>query len=91
MEQMFISDGIPAVPWNRKLSEFRSEPFRGRENNSEFSCVEQKKKQTLGIPFRILEWKRKKLRIPFRGPTIPQKRKLLGAKRRCVSKTRPVL
>jgi hypothetical protein len=33
---MVISDGIPAVPRNRKLSEFRSEPFRGRENSSEF-------------------------------------------------------
>jgi hypothetical protein len=37
-----ISDGIPAVPQNRKLSEFLSEPFRGRENNSEFRSVEQK-------------------------------------------------
>ncbi len=47
---MGISDGISAVPRNRKLSEFRSveqkykqlsefryEPFRGRENNSEQS------------------------------------------------------
>jgi hypothetical protein len=33
---MVISDGIPAVPRNRKFSEFRSGPFRGRENNSEF-------------------------------------------------------
>jgi hypothetical protein len=39
---MVISDGIPAVPQNRKLSEFHSEPFRGRENNSEFRSVEQK-------------------------------------------------
>jgi hypothetical protein len=39
---MVISDGIPAVPQNRKLSEFHSEPFRGRENNSEFCSVEQK-------------------------------------------------
>jgi hypothetical protein len=36
------SDGIPAVLQNRKLSEFRSEPFRGRELNSEFRSVEQK-------------------------------------------------
>jgi hypothetical protein len=42
LEQMGISDGIPAVPRNRKLSEFRSEPFCGRENNSEFRSVEQK-------------------------------------------------
>jgi hypothetical protein len=40
-EQMVISDGIPAVPRKRKLSEFRSEPFRGRENNFEFRSVEQ--------------------------------------------------
>jgi hypothetical protein len=33
-----------------KLSEFRSKPFRGRENNSEFHSVEQKYKQILGIP-----------------------------------------
>ncbi len=26
----------------QKISEFRSEPFRGRENNSEFRSVEQK-------------------------------------------------
>jgi hypothetical protein len=50
----------------QKISEFRSEPFRGRENNSEFRSVEQKWRQTpiisvpnpsaeeniLGIPFR---------------------------------------
>ncbi len=41
-EQMVILDGIPAVPQNRKLSEFHSEPFRGRENNSEFRSLEQK-------------------------------------------------
>jgi hypothetical protein len=65
MEQMGISDGIPAVSRNRKLSEFRSveqkykqlsefrsEPFRGRENDSEFRSVELKKKQTLGMPSR---------------------------------------
>jgi hypothetical protein len=39
---MVISDGIPAVPLNSKLSEFRSEPFRGRENNWEFRSVDQK-------------------------------------------------
>jgi hypothetical protein len=65
---MVISDGIPAVPRNRKprnsvsnpsaeekklgnpfhgkknrsiLSEFPSEPFSGREKNSEFRSVEQ--------------------------------------------------
>jgi hypothetical protein len=35
-------NGIPAVPRNKKLSKFHSEPFRGRENNSEFRSVEQK-------------------------------------------------
>jgi hypothetical protein len=33
-----------SVPWNKNrsiLSEFRSEPFRGRENNSEFLSVEK--------------------------------------------------
>jgi hypothetical protein len=39
---MGISEGIPAVLQNRKLSEFRSEPFRGRENNLEFRSGEQK-------------------------------------------------
>ncbi len=29
-------------PRNRKLTEFRSEPFRGKENNPEFRSVEQK-------------------------------------------------
>ena len=33
-EQMFCSGGILAVPQNRKLSEFRSEPFLGREKCS---------------------------------------------------------
>ncbi len=37
-----------------KLSGFRSKPFRGRETNSEFRSLEQKKKQTLGIPFRSM-------------------------------------
>jgi hypothetical protein len=41
-EQLVTSDGIPAVLRNRKFSEFRSEPFRGGENNSEFHPVDQK-------------------------------------------------
>jgi hypothetical protein len=50
---------------------FRSEPFHGRENNSEFISVEQKWKQTLGIPFQILQRKRKKkLGIAFPGTKI---------------------
>jgi hypothetical protein len=38
--EMGISDEIPAVPRNRNLSEFLFEPFRGRENNSEFHSVD---------------------------------------------------
>ncbi len=44
----------------QKTSEFRSESFRERENNTEIRSVEQKMKQTLGIPFRTLPRKRKK-------------------------------
>jgi hypothetical protein len=57
-----ISDGIPAVPRNKHLSEFRSEPFLGSENSSEFRSVEQKQKQTLGMPFRTIPRERKHLR-----------------------------
>jgi hypothetical protein len=39
---MVIFDGILAVPQNRKLSEFCSKLFHGRENSSEFRSVEQK-------------------------------------------------
>ena len=69
-EQMVISDGIPAVPRNRKPSEFRSEPFRGRENSSEVRSIEQKYKQTLRIAFQTLQRKRKQLGILFRGKNI---------------------
>jgi hypothetical protein len=54
----------------QKISEFRSEPFRRRENNSEFRSVEPNKKQTLGIPFQILQRKRKQPGIPFRGTKV---------------------
>jgi hypothetical protein len=37
MEQLVCSGGISAVPRNRILSEFQSDPFRRGENNSEFS------------------------------------------------------
>ncbi len=36
MEHLVCSGVIPAVPRNRKLSEFRSEPFLGRGNCLEF-------------------------------------------------------
>jgi hypothetical protein len=54
----------------QKILEFRSEAFRGRDNNSEFRSVEQKWKEALGIPFRILPKKRKQLGFPFRGTKI---------------------
>ena len=41
-------------------SEFRTESFRGRENSLEFRSVEQKLKQTLGIPFQTLRGREKK-------------------------------
>jgi hypothetical protein len=62
-----------SVQWNKirskrsEFPEFHSEPFRGRENNSEFRSVEQKYKQTLGILFRIIPRKRQQLGIPFRS------------------------
>jgi hypothetical protein len=61
-EQMDISEGVPAVPRNIKLSEFRSEPFREIGNNSKFCSGEQKYKQTLGMPFRTIPRKRKQFR-----------------------------
>jgi hypothetical protein len=67
---MVISDGIPAVPQNRKFSEFRSEPFSGRENNSEFRSLDKILKQTLGIHFRTFQQNGKQLGIPFRGTEI---------------------
>jgi hypothetical protein len=36
---------------NRKLSEFRSKPFRRGDKYSELHSIVKKKKQTLGIPF----------------------------------------
>jgi hypothetical protein len=89
MEEMVISDGIPAVPRNRKLSEFLSEPFRGRENDSEFLSVEQIQKTTLGIPFRTLQRKRTQLGIPFR--TLQRKRKQLGIPFRTIPRKRKLL
>jgi hypothetical protein len=58
---MVISNGIPAVPRNRKLSEFRFKPFRGRENNSEFCSLKRKIRQTLGMLVRAITRKRKQL------------------------------
>jgi hypothetical protein len=69
-KQMVISNGIPAVPRNRKLSEFRFKPFHGRENNSEFCSVEQKSKKTIGIPERTLQQKINNLELCSRGTRI---------------------
>ncbi len=67
----------------QKTSEFRSEPFHGRENNSEFRSVAQKQKQTLGFPSepfssgtKIEANSRNPLGIPFR--TLLRKGKQLG-------------
>jgi len=68
-EQMKQTAGpgeIPAVPRNKKLSEFGSESFCGTEKCLEFRTVEQKQKQTLGIPFLTISRKRKQLGNPFR-------------------------
>jgi hypothetical protein len=54
-------DGTNGNFWEQKALGIRSEPFRGREKNSEFRSVEQKKKQTLEIPFRTFQRKRKQL------------------------------
>jgi hypothetical protein len=54
----------------QKILGILSEPFRGRENNSELCSVEQQKKQTFGIPFRALQRKTKQLGILFRGTKI---------------------
>ncbi len=51
----------------QKISEFRSEPFRGRGNNSEFRSVEQKGKQTSKILFRTIPRNRTHLGISFRA------------------------
>ncbi len=50
-----------SVTWNKnrsKLSEFRSEPFRGRENNSEFRSAEQNRSKL--SKFRSLAFRRRK-------------------------------
>jgi hypothetical protein len=73
---LVYSGGIPAVPRNVKLSEFRSEPFRGREKCSEFSTVEQKLKQNSWNIVPTIPRKRKQLGIPFRVD-----KKLLRGKR----------
>ncbi len=57
----------------QKISEFRSEPFRGRANNSEFRSVEQKYKQTPIILFRTILRKRNHLRTK-RGSRIASTR-----------------
>ncbi len=50
---------------SEELSEFCSEPFRGWEKCREFRIVDQKYKQTRGIPFRTITRKRKQLEFLF--------------------------
>jgi hypothetical protein len=69
-EEKTTRNSVPLNKNRSKLSEFPSEHFSGRENNSEFRSVEQKSKHTVRIPFRTLHRKRKKLGIPFRGTNI---------------------
>jgi hypothetical protein len=69
MGQKVISDGIPAVPLNRKFSE--SVPNPSVEEKTTRNYVPwNNKKQTLGIPFRTLQQKTKQLGSPFRGTKI---------------------
>jgi hypothetical protein len=72
----------------QKPPEFRSEPFRGRENNSEFRSVEQNRStlsEFRSEPFRGREnnsesvpWNKKKQTLGILFRTIPRKRKQLG-------------
>ncbi len=48
--QMVISDGIPDVPRNRKLTDLHSEPFRWKENNPDFRYVEQNRSKLSEFP-----------------------------------------
>ncbi len=74
-EQFVCSGGIPAAPRNRKISEFRSEPFCRGEECSEFCTMEQKQKQNSRNSVLNHSAEQKTLGIPFR--TIPQRRKML--------------
>ncbi len=85
-EKLVYSSGIPAVPRNRKLLEFRCEPLLEREKCLEFCTVGQKWSKPLGFhsePFlgrekcseNAKKWEQT-LVIPFR--TIPLKRIQLG-------------
>jgi hypothetical protein len=70
VEEKTTRDSVLLNKNRSKLSEFPSEPFIGRENNSEFQSVEPNKTQTLGIPFQTLQRKKKQPGIPFRGTKI---------------------
>jgi hypothetical protein len=83
----------------QKLSEFRSEPFRGREDNSEFRSVEQNSRNSLQNASAVqkrtrnsVPWHKKNkntLGIPFR--TLPRKRKKLGIPFRNIPRKRKLL
>jgi hypothetical protein len=54
-EKWFISEGIPVVPGNRKLPEFRSKFFRGREktqNSVLWNTTRSKLSECCSEPFR---------------------------------------
>ncbi len=57
----------------QKFSEFRSKPFRGRENTSEFRSVDQNRSKLSKFPFKPLQRKRKQHGIPFRETEIEAK------------------
>ncbi len=64
---MVISDRNPAVLRSRKLSEFRLEPFHGRENNSVRGTKIEANSQNF-VPNHFA--KRKQFGIPFHGTKI---------------------
>ncbi len=70
--QLF-ADGILTAPWCKKISEFHSGPFRGREKCSEFHTVIQKQKQTFKILFRSISRNRKENSSEFRSAEQKQK------------------
>ncbi len=66
---MVISNGIPAVPRNRKLSEVRSKPFRGRKTTRNSVPLNKIRSKLLEFPSNSSA-EEKTTRIPFRGKKI---------------------
>jgi hypothetical protein len=66
----FCSEPFLGIPFRGTKTEaliICSEPFCGREHNSEFRSVEPKQMQFLGIPFLTIPRKRTQLGNPFRA------------------------